>query len=61
MPVAKICDCGHVASNHRITKIQYVEEQPLRVTTYHECLYDDCNCDQFMEVRQDNCRLVNYR
>ena len=61
MPVAKVCDCGHVASNHRITKVQYLEEQPVRVTSYHECLYADCDCDQFIEAYQVSCRLVNYQ
>ena len=61
MPVARVCDCGHVASNHRMTKVQYVEGRPVRATVYHECLYDNCNCDQFIEVEQINCRQVNYR
>ena len=58
---ARICDCSHVASYHRITKAQYVKERAVRATIYHECLYADCNCEQFIEVERINCRQVNYR
>ena len=61
MPAARVCDCGHVASNHRIVKVQYVEDQPIRATTYYECLYDGCDCEQFIEEFQISARLVNYR
>jgi len=58
---ARVCSCTHVASNHRITKVQYENEKPVRATQYHNCLVDGCTCAQFVEVNQVDCRLVNYR
>lgn len=61
MPVAKICRCSHVASNHKVVKVQYVNKKPVRGTTYHECLYYNCICPQFVQVGTFDCKNVNYR
>lgn len=52
MPDAKICVCGHVASNHKTKKHGGYE--------YFECLYDDCDCQKFNHIKTMNPARVNY-
>lgn len=61
MPQARICRCDHIASNHKVIKVQYVGKKPVRATTYHECFVDGCNCPQFVQIDTVDCRNVNYR
>jgi len=58
MPDAKVCSCNDVASNHRTTS--KLGEDGKRHNIYHECLVDECKCEQFTLAKIVNPSKVNY-
>lgn len=56
MPQAHLCSCNHGKTNHRHTN-----QTPKNPPLYHECLVDNCQCQQYEENKRIAPQFVNYQ